>query len=190
MQTFLRLANELDAPAIREIYAPYCEVNATSFELFTPPVEEIQARLRKVTAQYPWLVYEREGEVLGYAYAGTHRERAAYRWVVEVAVYVAAGSHRQGVGRTLYTALFRALKLQGYYKAYAGITLPNPGSVGLHESLGFTPLVVFPEMGYKLGAWHDVGWWELALQTPQQEPAEPRKVGTLSAAEWGEIFGT
>ena len=185
MKPFLRMANEQDAAAIRAIYAPFCEGSATSFETSAPSLEEMQGRIRKITAQFPWLVCERAGEVLGYAYACAHRERAAYRWSVDVAVYVGECRRRLGVGRALYTALFRILVTQGYFKAYAGVTLPNPASVGLHEALGFTPVGIYHGVGCKLGAWHDVGWWQLTLQHERVEPPEPRSVWEIEpSADW------
>lgn len=182
MKTILRLANDQDAAAIRAIYAPFCGASVTSFEIIPPTVEEIQARICKITEHHPWLVCVRGGEVRGYAYACTHRERAAYRWSVDVAVYIAGGHHRTGMGRALYTALFRILVLQGYFKAYAGVTLPNPASVGLHEAMGFTPVGIYRGVGYKLGAWRDVGWWQLTLQPECTEPSEPCSVRVIEAS--------
>jgi len=182
MKPFLRMANEQDAAAIRAIYAPFCDNSVTSFESGAPSLEEMQSRIRKITAQFPWLVCECDGAVLGYAYAGAHRERAAYRWAVDVAVYIGEGSRRLGVGRALYTALFQILVAQGYFKAYAGVTLPNPASVGLHEAMGFKPVGVYRGVGHKFGAWHDVGWWQLALQPERVEPAEPRSVREIDSS--------
>jgi L-amino acid N-acyltransferase YncA len=116
---------------------------------------------------------------LGYAYAGPHRARAAYQWSLDASVYVHAQYQRRGIGRALYTSLFKIVTLQGYYNVYAGITLPNPGSVGLHEALGFRPVGVYRAVGYKLGAWYDVGWWHLALRpanTPPELPIHYQKV--------------
>jgi len=181
----LRQANESDAEQIRSIYAPFCEGTAVSFEVTTPTTVEMQERIRKISAQYPWLVCESGGEVVGYAYACAHRERAAYRWSVDVAVYIAEGKWRSGIGRGLYTSLFKILVLQGHFKAYAGVTLPNPGSVGLHEAMGFTPVGVYRHVGYKSGAWRDVGWWELSLQPECSEPGEPRSVRVIQQTnEW------
>jgi L-amino acid N-acyltransferase YncA len=185
MKPFLRMANEQDASTIRAIYGPFCENSVTSFEASAPPLEEMQARIRKTTAHYPWLVCVRDGEVRGYAYAGAHRERAAYRWSVDAAVYLAEGHRRIGMGRALYTALFKILELQGYFKVYAGITLPNPASVGLHEAMGFAPVGIYRGVCYKFGAWRDVGWWQLALQAERAEPAEPRGVRVVeSSVDW------
>ena len=182
MKPHLRLAKEQDAAAIRAIYAPFCGDSVTSFEIIPPSVEEMEARIRKITAQYPWLVCVRGEEVCGYAYACAHRERAAYRWSVDVAVYIGEGQRRTGIGRALYTALFGILVRQGYYKAYAGITLPNPASVGLHQTMGFTPVGIYRGVGYKLGAWRDVGWWQLALQPECAEPTEPCGVREIEAS--------
>jgi L-amino acid N-acyltransferase YncA len=139
----------------------------------------------------PWLVCEHRGELLGYAYASPHRVRAAYQWSVDVSVYIHAQARRSGVGRGLYRSLFALLTLQGFYHAYAGITLPNPASVGLHESLGFQPVGVYRSVGYKLGAWHDVGWWQLALQERVPAPEPPLQPGTVrESAAWRAALAT
>jgi phosphinothricin acetyltransferase len=189
VKPILRLANERDAEQIRSIYAPFCERTAVSFEVAAPTLAEMQERIRKISAQYPWLVCEAAGQVVGYAYACAHRERAAYRWAVDVAVYIGEGRWRSGIGRALYTSLFKVLCLQGYHQAYAGITLPNPGSVGLHEAMGFTPVGIYRNVGYKSGAWRDVGWWALSLQPERAEPEEPRSVGAIQQTnEWPEAL--
>ena len=172
----LRFVDERDAAAIQAIYSPYCESSAVSFETITPSIEELKDRIRRISSQFPWLVGEHNGHILGYAYGSRHRERAAYQWSVDATVYVSHESHRNGLGRGLYTGLFRILALQGYYKVYAGITLPNPASVGLHEALGFKPVGIYPGVGYKLGRWHDVGWWQLSLQPESPEPVSPRSI--------------
>ena len=173
MPPTIRLADESDAEAFLAIYSPFCTHTAVSFEEEPPGVEEMRRRIRTALAEYPWLVCA-DGEcVLGYAYAGRHRERASYRWSADVTVYVAPERHRRGVGRALYASLLGLLALQGYYNAYAGITLPNPASVGLHEAMGFRPVGVYSHVGYKLGAWRDVGWWQLALRAHDPDPAPP-----------------
>jgi L-amino acid N-acyltransferase YncA len=174
MGAIIRLATVEDAEAVRGIYAPYVQDTPVSFEYVPPTVEEMRGRIGDVLQRYPWLVCEDNSRVIGYVYASPHRARTAYQWSVEVAVYVHNDCHRCGVGRALYTSLFRLLALQGLYNAYAGATLPNPGSVGLHEAVGFKPVGVYHAAGYKAGAWHDVIWWELALQPrPDSEPAPP-----------------
>ena len=168
MEKRVRSIEISDAAAVEEIYAPFVSGNATSFEVVPPAIPEIERRIREVRARYPWLVFEAGGKVLGYAYASSHRTRRAYQWCAEVSVYVHPSGRHCGIGRALYTALFELLRRQGYVNAYAGITLPNPASVGLHESLGFTPVGVFERTGFKFGQWHDVLWLQLRLS---EEPA-------------------
>jgi L-amino acid N-acyltransferase YncA len=176
MSGTIRPATAHDAAAIAAIYAPFCEFTAVSFEVHAPTPAAIATRIRSIMAHYPWLVMDDGGGALaGYAYAGRHRERAAYRWSVDVAVYVAPSHHRRGVGRALYTRLFDVLRRQGYFKAYGGITLPNAGSVGLHEAMGFTLVGVYRGVGYKLGEWHDVAWYQKTLQAERPDPPEPSK---------------
>jgi L-amino acid N-acyltransferase YncA len=172
MEKKIRSVDAGDAEAIRSIYAPFVTESATSFEVDPPDVKEMARRIGELREKYPWLVYEAGGEVLGYAYASPHRARKAYQWSVETSVYVHARSRKCGVGRALYTALFELLRRQGYVNAYAGITLPNPASVRLHESMGFLPIGVFSRIGFKFGKWHDVGWWQLRLQelNPTSDP--------------------
>lgn len=146
-----------DAPAIQAIYARVVTDTASSFEEMPPTAEEIGQRIAATLRAYPYLVAVREGQVVGYAYASQHRARAAYRWAVDVTVYIAQSERRTGVGRSLYEALLPILARQGYRSAYAGISQPNPGSVGLHERLGFRHIGTYPKVGYKLGQWHDVG---------------------------------
>jgi phosphinothricin acetyltransferase len=179
MAAHIRLANEQDAASILRIYAPYVLETAISFETAPPTVNEMRGRLAAGSQKLPWLLCENEGEVLGYAYASRHRERAAYRWAVDVAVYVDSSHHRSGIGRGLYSSLLPMLSELGYYQAYAGIALPNESSVGLHEAIGFKRLAVYPSVGFKLGRWHDVGWWLLTLQEPVTEPPEPRALSDL-----------
>jgi phosphinothricin acetyltransferase len=171
----IRFATPDDAAGVAAVYAPYCST-PISFELEPPDAVEISARMAKVLEAYPWLVAEEDGAIVGYAYGSRHRERAAYRWSVDVSVYVQQGRHRLGIGRRLYAILFDLLRRQGFVNAYAGVTLPNPGSVGLHESLGFEPVGVYRRVGYKCGAWHDVAWYQLRLQEPTAPPAPPSAI--------------
>jgi phosphinothricin acetyltransferase len=171
------MARAEDAEAIASIYRPIVASTAISFELVPPSVEEIKQRILTNLQFAPWLVSTgSQDEALGYAYASKHRERLAYQWSVDVAIYVDPEQRRRGIGRALYTSLAALLRLQGFYAAHAGITLPNPASVALHESLGFRPVGVYRAVGYKLGAWHDVGWWQLSLRERAGEPATPHSV--------------
>lgn len=166
---------ERDAAACAAIYAPHVRDGVASFEAEPPDADAMAQRIDRASATHAWLVDERDGRVAGYAYGGAHRERAAYAWSTEVSVYIDPGFHRRGVGRGLYLTLLDALRERGYRMAFAGISLPNAGSVGLHESLGFEPVGVFRRVGWKFGAWHDVGWWQLEL-APEDDgaPAPPR----------------
>lgn len=173
MVSNLRLAATEDGADIAEIYRPIVVSTPISFEVEPPDKQETERRIQKTLLAYPWLVYENQGRVIGYAYASQHRERAAYRWSVDTSVYVHSDFRRCGIGRGLYVSLFRILAAQSYFNAYAGITLPNPSSVALHESVGFQAVGVYRKVGYKLGVWHDVGWWELALKPPVAVPQAP-----------------
>jgi L-amino acid N-acyltransferase YncA len=173
MTSTIRFAEPRDAAAIQAIYAPFCESTVISFEAVAPTVEQMAGRIAKTLPQFPWLVCEANGEIAGYVYASQHRERAAYRWCADATVYMAEPFRRRGIGRALYTSLFAMLREQGYFKAYAGITLPNPGSVGIHEAFGFKPVAVYPAEGYKFGQWRDVGWWQLDLRPLVPDPLEP-----------------
>jgi phosphinothricin acetyltransferase len=169
----IRTARLDDAAAIHAIYAPLVASTVISFELDVPTIDEMRRRIATTLERLPWLVSEDEAGALdGYVYASPHRERAAYRWSVDVTAYVRADRRGCGVGKRLYPCLFDALARLGYHQAFAGIALPNAASVALHEAVGFVPLGIYRDVGYKLGAWHDVGWWQRALQasTPPVEP--------------------
>jgi len=175
----IRLAAEADAAAVAAIYGPFCDRTAVSFEYAAPSTEEMANRIRTITTQLPWLVLEHGGTVVGYVYASRHKERAGYNWSVDTAAYVSPSHHRCGVGRALYTALLELLRLQGYFKAYAGVTLPNNASVGLHESIGFTLVGIYRGIGYKHGAWQDVAWYQTALQPERLNPTPPVPISAL-----------
>jgi len=178
----IRMATAADADDIAAIYRPYVTDAVTSFEVEAPTPAEMAKRIDAVLVMAPWLACsEGGGAPIGYAYASRHHERAAYQWSVDVAVYVHAAHHRRGVGRALYRTLFSLLRVQGFTVAHAAITLPNAASVGLHESLGFHPVGVFPAVGWKFGAWRDVGWWRLPLQELVATPAPPLSVAEAQA---------
>jgi len=181
MTSIIRLATKKDAAQVQAIYSPVVSQTTASFELEPPSVAEMRKRISTTLLAYPWLVCERKGEVLGYVYARPFRTRPAYQWSVETSVYVHPELRRSGIGRALYTSLLKCLALQGYYNAYAGITLPNQPSVGLHEALGFRSVGVYREAGFKMGAWHDVGWWQIGLQPKTSSPKPP--LGLKAAQE-------
>src|SRR5580765_3764292 len=179
MPVNIRLARSSDGDEIARIYRPFVESTIISFETVPPEPSEIAGRIAATTVRYPWLVCERKDRIMGYAYATRHRERKAYQWSVDTSAYVDPPFWRQGVGGGLYRSLVGILSAQGFVNAYAGIALPNPASVGLHESVGFRPVGVYRAVGYKLGAWHDVGWWELRLRSLEHLPAEPTDVTVI-----------
>jgi phosphinothricin acetyltransferase len=168
----LRVASEADAEAVAAIYAPYVLETVISFEEEPPSADDMAGRIASTLRTHPFLVCAVDDCIAGFAYGGPHSLRSAYRWTASVSVYVERGRHRQGVGRALYLALFDRLGRQGVHALIAGIALPNEKSVGLHESLGFEPQGVCREVGFKFGAWHDVGYWRLGLRqgAPGAEP--------------------
>ena len=155
----IRAARAADAPALREIYRPYVETTIVSFELEVPTLEEFQRRMAVALQGWAWLVAEVDGEIAGYAYGSAHRARPAYRTAVETTAYVVARYQRRDIARGLYTRLLARLCESGYESAFAGIALPNDASEGFHRGLGFAPIGVFPRVGRKFGAWHDVAWY-------------------------------
>jgi len=162
--TLIRPATEADAPALLAIYRPFVESTAVSFETVAPTIDEFAARICKVLAGWQWLVAERDGRCVGYAYGSLHRERLAYRWSVEVSAYVHPDHRRHGIGRALYLELFDELAGKGYCNAFAVVTLPNEGSVAMHRSVGFEPIGIFRDVGRKFGKWHDVAWFQRNLR--------------------------
>ncbi|WP_406813532.1 arsinothricin resistance N-acetyltransferase ArsN1 family B [Mycobacterium sp. M23085] len=167
------MASPQDAAAVAQIYLPYVRDTAISFEATAPNAEEMRSRIITTLERLPWLVVTDDEHVKGFAYASPHRSREAYRWCVDVSLYLDESIHRQGHGRRIYTALFNVLVAQGYVNVYAGIALPNPASVGLHEALGFTPVGIFHDVGFKHRRWWDVGWWHRRLVDPPRAPREP-----------------
>jgi phosphinothricin acetyltransferase len=156
-----------------------------------PTAEDVARRIAETTTTHPWLVCERAGQIAGYAYASPHRTRAAYRWSVDTSVYVAQDHQRAGVGRGLYVSLFAILAAQGYFTAYAGIALPNPASIALHESVGFTRIGVYRRVGFKHGAWHDVGWWQLTLRELETPPTEPIGIAIMrKRTDWDALVAS
>lgn len=163
MHTIVRSATLADASRIAAIYAPIVRDTAISFEEEPPPVEEMGRRIEAILPTHPYLVAERAGRVVGYAYGSQHRARAAYRWSAEVTVYVDADERKSGVGRVLYEHLLPALSARGFHAAFAGTALPNDASIALHCSMGFEPIGIFREVGFKFGTWCDVAWWQRLL---------------------------
>ncbi|ELY79335.1 GNAT family N-acetyltransferase [Natrinema pallidum] len=170
----IRAATPADAAAVRDIYAPFCESTAVTFEETVPTEAEVADRIASTLERHPWLVCEIDGDVVGYAYAGPLRKRRAYEWVVELSVYVADPARGSGVGRALYESLFAVLERQGIRDAYAVTTVPNPETERFHERLGFERLVDFPAIGYTQAEWQDVAWWRRPLAEKTEPPERPR----------------
>lgn len=176
----IRVATPGDSKAIAEIYAPFCQPSSgVSFEVLPPTAEEMQKRIMITLKTYPWLVYEHDNTVIGYAYADSHKQRAAYDWDVDVSVYIHEKARGKGIGKRLYQHLFDGLRTLGYFNAYAGVGLPNEASVALHKSLGFSLVGVYNSVGYKGGAWRDVAWFALRLQPYIINPPPPIKFSAL-----------
>jgi L-amino acid N-acyltransferase YncA len=159
----IRPATSADAPRCAEIYRPFVTDSWASFELDPPDATEMAKRIADYSSTHAWLVCEIEGQVAGYAYGSQHRTRHAYQTSCDVAVYVDPAFARRGVGQALYGALLPLLKDRGYHAAFAGIVLPNDGSIGLHRAMGFTPVGIYKEVGWKMGAWRDTSWWQRLL---------------------------
>ena len=170
----IRPATRGDAAAIAAIYAHYVLNSAVTFEIDPPDRAEMATRIGQILPRYPFLVAERAGVPVGYAYAGKLYERAAYRWTTEATVYVDHRRHGQKIGTALYRTLIAALNEQGFQAVVGKITLPNPASVSLHEAFGFVRSGLFAKVGFKHGGWHDVGLYQLDFGSRPSRPDEPR----------------
>lgn len=162
-----------DAAAVLSIYAPYVAETAISFESSVPTIPEIEERIETYTQKYPWLAAEEDGRIVGYAYASKHRDRDAYQWCVESSVYIERHYHGRGIAYALYTELFDRLTRMGFVNVYAGITQPNERSNKLHLKMGFEPVGVYKNIGYKLGQWHDVLWLVKTINEHVPHPQKP-----------------
>jgi phosphinothricin acetyltransferase len=170
----IRSATAEDAAAIAAIYGVHVRDSYATFETEPPDAAEFARRISS-RPLLPWLVAEEDAAVLGFAFSSRHRARAAYRWSADVSVYLALDTRRRGIGRALYEQLLPAVASLGYVSAFAGIALPNEASVGLHQALGFSPVGIYRDVGFKLGQWRDVGWYQRRLvDPPPADPAEPR----------------
>lgn len=169
----IRLVHPEDYSGILDIYAPYIQHTAISFEYKVPSFLDFSMRIEEVLAFHPWLVAEINDQIIGYAYAGKHRARKAYQWSAESSVYIAENYHGKGIGKVLYQTLFQVLRLQGIVNVYAGITLPNIKSESFHKAMGFTPVGIYHAVGYKFEKWHDVLWMEMSFRNHTDQPREP-----------------
>ena len=180
----IRFAKAADLPAILDIYGPYVLNTAISFEYSVPTLVEFTERFQSITAQFPWLVWEEEGKILGYAYGSLPFGRAAYRWCAASSIYLSPDAQGRGIGRKLYAALESLLKKQGYQKTYAIITSDNPGSLQFHQKVGFHFLCEFPQCGVKFQKLYSVVWMEKVLNSgeiPQFFPKPIRDVVNIDS---------
>lgn len=173
----IRLARAADMPAVCELVNGYIATSVANFHTEPRPPEEWLARWRQLHEAYPWYVAEVAGEIAGVCYAAPWSPRGAYAWTAESTIYVSPRHRRSGLGSELYDALLASLERQGFHSVIAGITLPNPGSVALHEARGFVPIGAFRSTGYKHDAWHDVGYWQCRLAAEGAPPSPLRPVG-------------
>lgn len=185
----IRGAEPEDVPAMLELYRPYVEGSVATFEYEVPSLEEFAGRVEHVTRQFPWLVCEAEGRVAGYAYASGFHTRQAYQWACELSVYVEMGEHRRGVGSALYCTLLRLLKRQGYYQAYAVITVPNEESQAFHQRFGFEQVGYLPQCGFKLGQWCGIEYQLLRLREPSVPAQAPLPVSAVPEEAFRRICG-
>ena len=172
MAKHLRIATPEDAADILEIYAPFIEGSTITAEEVVPSLEDFRARMESTLKDYPWIVcYDENGEILGYTYASRHQQRSAYRYSVNLSIYVNPRHHRNHVATDLYRCLFEMLSYQGYKNAFAAVIIPNPQSAAFHHSLGFRPVAVFSKVTYKLGRWNDMEWFQYVLSERVKQPA-------------------
>lgn len=176
----IRQATVQDLPRILEIYGPYVENTAISFEYTVPTLAEFTRRFQEITARFPWLVWEEDGIILGYAYGSLPFERAAYQWSAEASIYLHSDACGKGIGRKLYAALEELLQKQGYRKVYAIITTANEASVAFHRAVGYRHTATFPDCGYKFGNWYGTIWMEKKLNGWEAPPREPATIHEIS----------
>ena len=162
----IRPAKLSDAKAIQSIYAPYVEKTAITFEYEVPSVQEFENRINKTLENYPYLVAEENGQVLGYAYASTYYARTAYDWTTELSIYLHEDARGRGLGSQLYDALEKELRKRGFLRFLACITVPNEASIAMHEKRGYVQVAHFPKVGYKFEQWHDIVWMQKTLDCP------------------------
>ena len=172
----IRMATAQDVPRILEIYAPYIQNTAISFEYDVPGLEDFTRRFLDITAKFPWLVWEENGVILGYAYGSLPFERAAFQWSTEASIYLCPEAQGKGIGRKLYAELERLLQEQGYKKVYAIITTANENSIAFHKAVGYRHTATMPDCGYKLGVWHGIVWMEKELNTWDSPPEKPKSI--------------
>lgn len=176
----IRLADESDCQDMLDIYAPFVMDTTVSFEYEVPSYDEFKNRIVEIQVKYPWLVCEIDDEIIGYAYASTFNNRAAYDWSVDYSIYVRTVKHRMGIGTALYTCLTDILRLQGFYNAFAGITSSNKKSENFHRSFGFKSVGTYHNAGYKFNNWYDVQWFEYKIAETQNPPEKLKAIREIN----------
>ena len=179
----IRIATSKDYKSIYEIYIPYIETTAVSFELTSPSLSEYSERIEETLNDFPWLVLDVNRQIAGFAYASRHRKREAYQWSAEVSVYIDRAYHRRHAASALYTSLSGLLEIMGIRMLLAGITLPNEASVRFHESQDFKPIGIYENIGFKFGKWHAVGWWQKPIGNHNEIPQTPIKFSQISTTK-------
>jgi phosphinothricin acetyltransferase len=188
MKETIRLVKPTDSAEILNIYTPYIENTAISFEQTVTTIDEFTKRIEGISINYPYLVYEVNGQVVGYAYASQHSGRYAYRFSVDLSIYLSEAYQGAGIAKRLYDCLFEILRKCGYINAYAGYSVPNDKSSRFHKKYGFTPVGTYHKVGYKFGKWHDVTWTEKAIKPHTNNPDEPLSINDLPKKLLDEIF--
>lgn len=172
----IRFIKDSDCQEALDVYAHFAKSTTITFDYEAPAMEEFRNKIEQITSKHPWLVCLYRGKVIGYAYAGTHRHKVAYQWSAESTVYLSPDFHRCGIATILYESLLAILKFQGYVNVYAGITLPNEKSEGLHKAFGFNEIGIFKQIGFKMGKWHDVKWLQLHFSTINEPPEKLKPI--------------
>jgi len=176
----IRLVKLSDARDILNIYGYYIENTINTFELEIPSIEDFTSRIKTISSNYPYLVYEIDNKIVGYAYATKHQERAAYQYNVEVSIYIDTNYHGKGIAIDLYTKLFEILKELSYINVYARYTGSNIRSQKFHEKFGFSKVGTMHQSGFKFGAWHGVTWLEKTLSNHTDNPDLPKSIKSIN----------
>lgn len=188
MQEHVRFATLKDSSRILEIYSPYILNTTISFEYTTPSLAEFTDRIAKLSNKYPYLVYERNEKILGFAYGSPYQERSAYLYDVDLSIYLAPEAHSNGIGRKLYTCLLTLLQKQGFYNVYACITASNQRSIDFHTALGFRNLGIHPQAGYKFRQWLDIVWMDKQLQHKKTLPQPIQPITAFTDKDIPKLF--
>lgn len=185
----LRVANEGDVAAILSIYEPYIKNTTITFEIDVPTLDAFKKRFQCITEEFPWLVCEIHGRIVGYAYAEKAFERAAYQWDADIAVYIEAAYQGQGIARKFYRCIEALLILQGYKNIYAAVTGQNDRSMRFHEAAGYHAFANYHNSGYKMGKWLDVIWFEKKLSDYCDNPKSPISFPSMKQEQAAHILG-